>query len=359
MQLRMMNSVRSIAVAACFLAFLGSAFAQEPQKVSSTPIAPTARPDEWAPSPGQWQETQSAEIEDRQGTTWQVIVGTRLLGSLTGAGNDVPVHFPRLSIGRFAGSELKPIAVLLPIDSRDVELVPPDSPAISDVPEELAEDSIDRWPNPCSFTLLDVTGLLDLDADGSIEIAVRRFCSCPAVGCSEILLVELDPDGPNILYVSSLVRDVSLQRVTLDRIKVDADSSRPKLEVSVAYLEDCRFVTALGIRGAAGCLNCCQFPVLLRPVEDGQYETYYDRSVQRHNMRRAMEDMAEIAEKDMDAPLAPDEITQIARAASFFYLTGGSTASASVVLEGLGMREKNYRVNELVMRLDRFFSPAE
>jgi hypothetical protein len=245
------------------------------------------------------------------------------------------------------------------VDNTAVALFPPGSEEESPIPSELGENGTDRWPNLCSLSLLDVTGALDIDADSMPEVALRRFCSCTATGCSGIVLLELVPEGPALLDPTRLVEEIYLGDATLDDVESGPDPARPLLRVSLAYLEDCRFIAAAGIRGAGDCPGCCYFPVRLRPVEGGGYETYYDRETQQKLLNRARVDLSRVAARSFTEPLAPYEKVFVARAASFFYLTGAGAEARSVVLEGLGPRDIDFRIQELVVQLDRFFRPEE
>ena len=323
------------------------------------PVRPPPAPATWTAAPGKWVEMESAEITDPHGTVWRVEVAGRRIGTLSGETREVEVRTPRVRIRQVADAETLAVAVLLPIDNTAVAIFPPGSKQESFVPSELGEDRIARWPNLCNISLLDVTGDLDIDADGVPEVALRRFCSCSAEGCSGITLLELDPDGPDLLDPASLVDEIYLGDLTLDHIEAGEYPSRPLLRVSLAYLEDCRFIAAAGIRGASDCPGCCYFPVLLRPVDGGSYETYYDRAMQQKLLGRARVDLSRVAARSFTEPLAPYEKTYIARAASFFYLTGTGAETRSVVLEGLGPREIDFRIQELAVRIDRFFRPEE
>jgi hypothetical protein len=302
---------------------------------------------------------EGAEISGPRGTTWRLEVGSRRIGTLGGDDNEVEVRTPRVRINRVDGPETLAVAVLLPDGNTAVALFPPGTDRESSVPSELGRDGIDRWPNLCSISLLDVTGTLDIDADSIPEVALRRFCSCSPVGCSGIELLELDPDGPSLLDLASLVDEIYLADVTLDRIDAGEDPSRPLLRVSLAYLEDCRFIAAAGIRGASDCPGCCYFPVHLRPVDGGGYETYYDRKTQQQLLNRAQVDLSRVAQRSFTEPLAPYEKVYIARAASFFYLTGSGAETRSIVVEGLVPREIDFRIQEIVVQIDRFFRPEK
>ncbi len=91
----------------------------------------------------------------------------------------------------------------------------------------------------------------------------------------------------------------------------------------------------------------------------GGYETYYDRETQQKLLNRPRVDLSRVAARNFTEPLAPYEKVFIARAASFFYLTGTGAETRSVVLGGVGPREIDFRIQELVVQVDRFFRPEE
>jgi hypothetical protein len=249
------------------------------------------------------------------------------------------------------------VAVLLPLDNRTVGLFPPGSPEESAVPSRLTEDTLDRWPNPCAISLLDPSGTLDLDADGFSEVSLRRFCSCGGTGCSGVLFLELVPERPRILDPSLLVTSVRLGRIVVEGTDSSGDSGRPNLRVLPDYLEDCRFIAAIGVRGASECPSCCRFPVLLRPTQDGGYEPFYDPQRQIRLLGRAENDLGYVAAGEPGESLRSYEQAQIARAAAFFFLTGAGSETGKTVLEGLGPRGRGYQVEDLMNRLSRFFLP--
>ena len=332
---------------------------QEEGAQGRKPVPPRAAPTAWIPAPGIWEETERADVPDRRGTVWRLDAASRPIGKLSGPGGEVEVRFPRVRIRRIAGAETLAVGVLLPIDNRSVALFAPESGRDTMSESELVDDGLGRWPNLCNISLLDATGELDVDADGAPEVALRRFCSCPAMDCSGIVLLELRAEGPELLDPASLVDGLYLGHVTVERIDAGEEPSRPILRVSPTYLEDCRFIAAAGIAGAADCAGCCSFSVFLRPIQGGAYEPYYDRESQSKLLERSRYDLSYVAAGNSEEPLAPFEKTQVARAASFFFLTGTGAETRSLILQGLGPRAINHHVQELAVQLDRFFRPDQ
>jgi hypothetical protein len=288
-----------------------------------------------------------------QGHDWLIESGRRRLGNLTGGRTVVEVDLPRIVIGIVAVGETTLVRILLPDGNRDVVLRPAGGDDGSGVPSESTEDAYGRWPNPCSFTLLDATGDLDLDADGTAEIAIRRLCSCAPVPCSGIVFIELDPTGPELLDLPSIIGNVDVGSITVREIESGKDPARPILEIAPDLLDGCRFIALAGVRGASECADCCLFPVLARPATEG-YEVFYDPDQQKELLMQAQKDVGYVAAGD-PGPLRSLEEAQVARAASFYYLTGLGPKTRSLLSEALGARAREDRVRQLLGILDDVF----
>ncbi len=327
--------------------------------IAAQPAPQIARRAEWILAPGPWTVTETVVVPGRAGAAWRVRTSVRPLGYLAGERGEVMVELPRVEFQRVTGrDDTVTVAVALPVDNRDMGIFPPGSPEESAVPSEPGEDPFGRWPNACGISILDATGALDPDGDGSPEIALRRFCSCTAPACAGIVLVSLRPRGPVILDPASLVPDIRLGRVVLEEILPDSDAARPIFRIAPDLLEECRMIAALAIPGKNECAECCRFPVLLRAAAGGSYEPYYDRHRQSAWLERAKNDVAFAAAGDPARPLRSVEQAQVARAAAFFYLTGSGAATRKVIADGLGVRARDFRSQELLRRIERYFLAA-
>jgi hypothetical protein len=318
---------------------------------SSGAIPPAA----WTPAPGPWQTVARATVHAADRKTWQIVVAEREIGTIPGGRSELRVSLPRAAVRRIRGRDTTTVAVLLPTGNRDLEVFPAKSPAQDSVPSRMGADDLGRWPNVCRISILDASGSLDLDHDGFPEVALRRFCGCPASACSGIVLVELNSAGPEILDPASLVPDVRLGRVVLERILPGTDPASPTLQVAPEMLEECRLVAILGIRGNNECPDCCRFPVFLRPGKSGAYEPFYDSNAQSGWLKRTKDDIAAVAAGDAGHPLLSLEEAEVARAAAFFYLTGSGTQARTVISDGLGIRARDFRVQDLLRRIERMF----
>ena len=348
--------------AAALLVSLGCALpvplaaSQEEPDRSRGPVPPPARRAEWTQSPGPWEPLESSIIRAGSGTRWKLTVGRRVLGTLQSGRTDVPVYLPRMQVKRIAHRDTSTVAVLLPTDNRDVALFPPGSPEESAIPSEPTQDAWGRWPNPCGFSLLDATGHLDLDHDGVPEAAIRRFCACPASACSGIIFVELNDKGPTLLDPASLVREPRLGRLVVERMDASGDSSRPVLAVAPDFLEGCRFIAMLGVRGEAECPDCCRIPVLLRALSGGGYEVFSDRAEHSRWLQKAEDDLSYVASGNPGEPLHANEEARIARAAAVLYLTGSGAQTHQIISQAIEKdRGPDFRLEILLRRLDELF----
>jgi hypothetical protein len=315
----------------------------------------TVRHSGWEPSPGPWRITERASVPARDGTSWELVVSERPLGTIPGDRAEIRILQPRVVVRRISGRDTTSVAVLLPTDNRALGVFPAASPEQTRVPAEMRDDGIARWPNLCRVSILDASGSLDPNGDGFPEVALRRFCSCPETSCSGIVLLTLKPPSPEILDPSSLVAGVRIGDAALVEILPGDDPAAPGFVLAPDLLEECRFVALLGIRGNNECSGCCRFPVLLRRAEGGSYEVYYDRTRQSGWLGRAKDDIAAVAAGDADRPLQSIEEAQIARAAAFFYLTGSGEQTRRTVSDGLGVRSRDFRAQDLLRRLDELF----
>ncbi len=343
-------------VAIAALLASGDAGAQRPTWAEPPYVAPQRRAD-WIPSPGPWEPLENVVLVDPEGETWRIASERRLLGGLRDRPVDLPVYLPRIVFERIHGGDTSAVAVLLPSDNGSVRIFPPDDPEISGVPSAPGEDTWGRWPNPCSFSIIDATGKLDLDADGRIEVAIGRMCSCPSVACSGTVFVTLGPDGASILDPADLVHDVRLGRVSVREMIATTDSSRPVLRVDPEVLDQCRFITLAGVRGHNDCAGCCSFPVMLRPIVGGEYETYYDSQRQKVWKDKSNEYVTFVISGDPLSPPSSEEEAKLAQAAAFFYLTGSGGNSHGELNIALGDRARDFHLQEVLNRLDRVFLP--
>jgi hypothetical protein len=338
------------------LLFSVKAGAQRPVWADHPYVTPQ-RMAEWVPSPGSWEPLESVVVVDPQGECWRVLSERRLLGGLRDRAVDLPVYLPRVVFGRIHGGDTSAVAVLLPSDNASVKIYPPNDPEVSAVPSAGTDDTWGRWPNPCTFSIIDATGKLDLEADGRIEVAIGRMCSCSSVACSGTVFVTLGPDGASVLDPADLVHDVRLGRVSVREMIATADSSRPILRVDPEILDQCRFIALAGVRGKNDCAGCCSFPVMLRPIIGGEYETFYDYKRQEIWKNRSNDHVSFVVSGDPLSPPTSDEEAQLAQAAAFFYLTGSGGRSHSEIDKALGDRARDYHIQEILNRLDRVFLP--
>jgi len=355
--MRISGSFRLLAAAAALAAAVAAQAGAQRPAWAPDPIPPPPREATWLPSPGVWERIESAVLRDAQGDEWRISVERRLLGGLRNRAVDEPVYFPRAIFERIHGKDTIAIAVLLPTDNADVAIFPPNDPEVSAVPSQAAEDTWGRWPNPCSFTIVDATGRLDIDSGGRTEVAIGRMCACPSIACSGIVFVRIGPDGASVLDPSRLVRDVAIGRISVREMIASSDSSRPVLSVEPEILDDCRFIALAGVRGRTDCKDCCTFPVLLRPTFGGEYQVFYDYTRQQAWKNKMNDLIGYVAAGDLQAPPTSDEEARLAQAAAFFYLTGSGSRTHQGVNDALGQRAHNFHLQEVLNRMDRIFLP--
>jgi hypothetical protein len=330
-----------------------AAGAAAPESADSTrPYTPPARQAAWIPSPGAWETLDRQRVDTRDGSHWLIESARRRLGEITGGRGPVEIDLPRIAFNRIAAGETTRVAVLLPDGNRDLILRPPGSAEESAVPSEPTEDAYGRWPNACGLLVLDGSGRLDLDDDGAPEIAVRRWCSCPSLPCEGIEFIELETAGPVFLDLPGIIRNVEVGTVVVQGMERGRDAARPTLRLAPDMLDGCRVIAVAGVRGTSECADCCRFPVLVRPNGAG-YEVFYDSKVQKTQLQRAQKDIGYVAVGT--GPLRSAEEAQIARAASFYYLTGLGSRTPGLILEGLGARGNDPGVRGLLDRLDAVF----
>lgn len=319
---------------------------------TTQPYTPPARQATWTPSPGPWETLDRQRIDGRDGSHWLVESARRRIGEIVGGRVPVEVDLPRVAFDRIDGEDTVRVAVLLQDGNRDVILRPPGGAEESAVPSESTEDAYGRWPNACSLTILDGSSLLDLDDDGHPEVGVRRMCSCPSLPCEGIELIELEPAGPRILDPSALIGNVDVGAVVVEGMEDGRNHARPVLRLAPDLLDGCRLIALAGVRGSSECTDCCRFEVLARPTDAG-YEVYYDSKVQKPQLRRAQKDVGYVA--GGTGPLRSAEEAQIARAASFYYLTGLGSRTSGLIIEELGVRGSEPGVRRLLDRLEAIF----
>ncbi len=315
---------------------------------------------DWIASPGPWETLQREVISGagRSGGDWVLLVERRRIGSILGGRAEIDVTTSRLRVLEMRGRDSLKRAVVLPTSNRDLAVFAPEDPEVENVPIRLTADRWGRWPNLCSLTILDAQAGFDLDKDGALEIALRRVCSCPSSECSGIAFLSLDADGVRLLDPSRLVAGLDVGPLRVRDIRPGEDPARPILDVAPEMLDGCRFIARLGIRGEAECEECCSFPVLIRPDERG-YAVFFDRSSQMEALRRAEKDLGWVAAGNPVEPLRPMELALVARAASFYYLTGTGDSAKETIVEILGPRARDFQLVTLLRRIDDLFLAPE
>lgn len=325
-------------------------------RAAADPLSPPPQRAGWIPSPGPWEILQREDLRQagESGEDWRVIAERRPIGSLLGGRAEIRVYLPRLRVMRLQGDDSLDVAIAIPTGNRDLAVLSPEDPEISAVPSQETEDRWGRWPNLCSLTILDAQTRIDLDGDGSAEIAFRRVCSCRSSECSGIAFLSLDPRGVRLLDPSGLVEGIDLGPVRVRDMHTSNDPARPILEIEPELLTGCRFLARLGIRGEADCEDCCLFPVLIRPAGSA-YEVYFDRPRQLDALRRAEKDLGWVAAGPPDEPLRSVELAMVARAASFYHLTGTGEKASRTIRETLGSRAQDWELQSMLRRIDDLF----
>lgn len=314
---------------------------------------------EYLPDAGPWRTVERARVQASGGPVWLVRSEARQLGLLAGEHAAVPATLPRVRLDRIAGLDTVRTAVLLAHGNGGAVLLPPGTPAESDVPTSGAADAHGAWPNACAMALHDTTGALDVNGNGDPEIAVRRFCSCPARACTEILLVELRRAGEAALVEPrDLVAGVTIGEARIRAIEPRGDAARPRIVVEPVRLEGCDFIGETGLAGANDCPDCCLFPVLLEPLPSGGgYGPVYDEEIQRPWLDRARRDVDIAAAGDPASAPSVLQLGQLGRAAAFFYLTGNGRETRALLLAGMRDRWNDPAVTAYLEKLERIFLP--
>lgn len=321
------------------------------------PDSSVARQASWVPAPGPWRSYEHLSVQDRRGVFWFLEIDRRPLGQLLTERGNIEVSSPRLRVRRQSGPDTIQVGVIVAVDNRDLALLPPGAAEESAVPSDLAEDPWGRWPNLCQISFFDTTATLDIDGNSIPEVALRRFCSCSARACSGLAFLELGLAGPRLIDPSTLVRDVHLGEVLVEDLSPSDTPGRPVLKVLPDYLEACRYLSLVGIRGKVACQTCCLFPVYLRVDDSGSYAPSYDPLVQSVVLQRTTHELNELSAVDPLHPLSAEEEGRIARVAAFFYLTGAGAETPSIVRKAFADRQRDYRFVGLLNRIDRFFRP--
>jgi hypothetical protein len=148
-------------------------------------------------------------------------------------------------------------------------------------------------------------------------------------------------------------------RIVLQDLVFVEGSNKPLLQARYRPLEGCRFLAQLEIPGQAECDHCCEMPVFLREIVYGHFLPSYYRPLQQGLLERLRQDLATVSEGDPGEPLLSIEQAALARAASFFYLTGQGLKTREQLETALGSRKDDYRARLLLDRLEKFFLTPE
>ena len=110
-----------------------------------------------------------------------------------------------------------------------------------------------------------------------------------------------------------------------------------------------------GVRGESSCADCCRFPVLARPIEGGEYEVYYDREGTEGTAQASSEGC-----RICRGRARGEALRQLRRSddrpCRFVLLSDWiGLRTREVLKEGLGGRGREFRVGQLLKRLDELF----
>jgi hypothetical protein len=322
-----------------------------PAERPSTP--PLAARRESAPAPLVWEPGEGRRFLSEPGRVWLVTPETAVTGWAVGDGERREIRQTRLRIEERRDGRYQPLAWLQHVANTEVALLAPGDPRLAD-PGVALSDSLRPWPNVCAVSFYDLDRALDLNGNDRMELPVRFFATVaePATG---ILLVEPDAQGaPRIVPVAELVSLVRFPDGVLTAIRWERPARDPVLEARLPSLHRCRFLSLLGIRGGTECETCCEIPVILHRNREGIFRPTYDPEVHRALLDRLRGDLALVQEGTSD-PLASAEQAALARAASFFYLTGTAEGTGDQLRKALGPRADQPAALLLLRRLDQFF----
>jgi hypothetical protein len=329
------------------------ALASPPAERPPTPALATAR--ESVSTRLNWEPGEPRSFLSEPGRVWLVTPETAVTGWAISADRRREIQQTRLRIDERQGDSLRPLAWLQHVGNTEILLLRPGDSRLDFIGTALS-DSLRPWPNTCSLSLLEQDRALDLNLNNRMELAVRFFATVsePASG---IVLVEPDSAGaPRLVAPEELADRVLLREAVLTAIRWQPPSRDPILELRVAPLYRCRFLSLLGIRGATECETCCEIPVMLVRTKDGAFRAAYDREVHSGLLERLKADLTLVQEGRSD-PMSSEERAALARAASFFYLTGHGAATGDELRKALGARATQPAALLLLKKLDEFFLP--
>jgi len=303
--------------------------------------------------PLKWEQLSVQGFEVDSGLSWQVVQERASTGKAGSGKRARLVQQTRLRIEQAGGGET--LGILQHLDNTTIVALSPNEPRAGQA-QPARPDPGDPWPNPCGLEAVPTEHPLDLDHDGRRELAVRFFATVGRPGASGYLLVAANPDGtPRIVQIEDLVPSVNFQGAVIRAIDFSAHSPDPTVLVDYVPLHGCRFLELFGVSPASDCLDCCRFPVLLRPAERGMLAPVYEPKLQRPFLEQQQELLTLARATRPGARPAPGQEAAICRAAAFYYLTGLGSETRETLEGDLGSHADGYRVRLLLDKLDRYF----
>jgi hypothetical protein len=334
---------------------IGLAMVMAVSLAAAVPAAPPPVHREMAPAPLRWETVQTRTVSSRPPQSWTLILERTVAGYAVSGGTRRELLMSRIRIRTRAGKAGRDLAILQHLDDARVALLAPGDPRTRDLGTVL-EDSLRPWPNTCMLGFFDTPLPLDLNRNGRLELAIRRFAALSEPGGSGLLFLEADEAGaPRLVGTSEFVGTVRFDEGNIVNLRWTAGHERPVLEAEFGPLYRCRFLSQLGIRGESGCESCCSFPIVLAPDSSGIFQPVYERESHNTFAARMDRDLAMLSAGGANEPLHPVEQAVLGRALAFLYLTGRGDREPAAVVSALGPRADLLSVKLFLERVRGYF----
>ncbi len=337
----------------------GSAAEEGEPKPAPWVLRPETPPPAWkrtaAPAPLHWEAGPVHRFVARPRVVWRVTPETARTGWAGDSLERREIRQTRLRLElERAGEGPELLGWVQHLANTEVALLRPGDSRLDDPGPALA-DSLLPWPNACVLTVYDLDHALDLNLNNLMELPVRFFASVADPAGAGILLIEPDSTGrPRFVPPQEFTGTVRFEEAILTAIRYPPGKRDPIIDAQLPSLERCRFLARLGIRGSTDCVSCCRIPIQLRRDTKGIFHPGYDRATHRTLLDRLKEDLSLLGSGGNE-PLNSEEQAALARAASFFYLTGTGSETRQELLKALGPRGDLAPTRLLLNRLDAYF----
>lgn len=311
---------------------------------------------ECAPAPLVWKVMGSWTFSCAPDRIWFLTQEKTITGYVVEGAIRRPIEQTRIAFSAPAGDRVRTLAWLQHVSDTEVALLRPGDPRATN-PAPALDDSLTPWPNPCGLSFdADPDRPIDLNHNGRPEAVFEQFAAIAGPEAANLVLVEADSLGfPRLVAPVGLVGTIRFDQGVFTSITWPKDSPGPEIQARLLTLYRCRFLALLGLRGRNECDTCCETPIYLHADPQGILQPVYRYDDQKLFIQRQQDDLLLMTEGIPGQPPSTAQLAALARAASFYYLTGTGRLTRRQLEQQLGAEGRDYHFQLLLAKLDRFF----